>query len=56
MKCKVKVGFVFHSKDEKGLPVVYLPGEFVEIDGVRIPAQLEAVKEEKKPVFKGKPE
>lgn len=41
MLLKVKHGFVFHSKDERGLPIVYLAGEIVDFQGVGIPAQLE---------------
>lgn len=48
MKCKVKSWAVFHSKTDKGVPIVYRPGDIVEFNGPVVPIQLEVIKEVKK--------
>jgi hypothetical protein len=50
----VRNGLVFHSLNDRGVPVVHQSGELVEFNGNRVPAQLEAVKEEPKAKEKSK--
>lgn len=51
---KVRNGLVFHSQDERGVPVIYHAGDLVEFEGDKPPAQLEKVIEAPKPKAKGK--